>query len=158
MVLSTVVQSLDLYTSQFLFSPFLFTGMLRVGQWPSLHVREVKAIRIDYTQLRISNHTTYVSLNLCICQLATGVLNTRLGSRQSRAQLHHRPASCHGGYTLLSSSLHSHCVLSYSGISLPEAKLTHDDVGLRGGYASAKQNFQPHNTNNYCGYRSWNYH
>jgi hypothetical protein len=31
-------------------------------------------------------------------------------------------------------------------------------VGLRGGYASAKQNFQPHNTKNYCGYRSWNYH
>jgi hypothetical protein len=26
-------------------------------------------------------------------------------------------------------------------------------VGLRGGYASAKQNFQPHNTKNYCGYR-----
>ena len=31
-------------------------------------------------------------------------------------------------------------------------------VGLRGGYTSAKQNFQPHNTKNYCGYRSWNYH
>jgi hypothetical protein len=31
-------------------------------------------------------------------------------------------------------------------------------VGLRGSYASAKQNFQPHNTKNYCGYRSWNYH
>jgi hypothetical protein len=30
--------------------------------------------------------------------------------------------------------------------------------GLRGGYASAKQNFQPHNTKNYCGYRSWDYH
>jgi hypothetical protein len=35
-----------------------------------------------------------------------------------------------------------------------------DDAGegLRGGYASAKQNFQPHKTKNYCGYRSWNYH
>jgi hypothetical protein len=33
-----------------------------------------------------------------------------------------------------------------------------EDVGLRGGYTSAKQNFQPHNTKNYCGYRSWNYH
>jgi hypothetical protein len=32
------------------------------------------------------------------------------------------------------------------------------NVGLRGGYASAKQNFHPHNTKNYCGYRSWNYH
>jgi hypothetical protein len=31
-------------------------------------------------------------------------------------------------------------------------------IGLRGGYASAKQNFHPHNTKNYCGYRSWNYH
>jgi hypothetical protein len=33
-----------------------------------------------------------------------------------------------------------------------------EPVGLRGGYTSAKQNFQPHNTKNYCGYRSWNYH
>jgi hypothetical protein len=80
------------------------------------------------TQLGISNHTTYVALNPCICQLTTGVLKTRSGSRQPRAQIHHRPASCHGGYTLLSPSLHSHCVLSYSGISLPEAKLTHDEA------------------------------
>jgi hypothetical protein len=29
---------------------------------------------------------------------------------------------------LLSPSLHSHCVLSYSGIILPEAKLTHDEA------------------------------
>ena len=80
------------------------------------------------TQLRISNHTTYVALNPCICQLATGFLKTRPGSCQPRAQIHHRPASCHGGYTLLSPSLHSHCVLSYSGISLPKAKLTHDEA------------------------------
>jgi hypothetical protein len=33
---------------------------------------------------------------------------------------------------LLSPSLHSNCVLSYSGISLPEAKLIHDDVGVLG--------------------------
>jgi hypothetical protein len=71
---------------------------------------------------------TYVALNPCICQLATEVLKTRLGSCQPRAQMHHRPATCHGGYTLLSPSLHSHCVLSYSGISLPEAKLTHDET------------------------------
>jgi hypothetical protein len=71
---------------------------------------------------------TYVALNPCICQLATGVLKTRSGSHQPRAQIHHRPASCHRGYTLLSPSLHSHCVLSYSGISLPEAKLTHDEA------------------------------
>jgi hypothetical protein len=31
-------------------------------------------------------------------------------------------------------------------------------VGLRGGYASAKQKFQPHKTKNYCSYRSRNYH
>jgi hypothetical protein len=85
-------------------------------------------IRIDYTQLRISNHTTYVALNPCICQLATRFLKTRSGSRQPRAHIHHRPASCHGGYTLLSPSLHSHCMLSYSGISLSEAKLTHDEA------------------------------
>jgi hypothetical protein len=35
---------------------------------------------------------------------------------------------------------------------------TDESVGLRRGYASAKQKFQPHNTKNYCGYRSWNYH
>jgi hypothetical protein len=71
---------------------------------------------------------TYVALNPGICQLATGVLKTRSGSRQPRAQIHNRPASYHGGYTLLLPSLHSHCVLSYSGISLPEAKLTPDEA------------------------------
>jgi hypothetical protein len=30
--------------------------------------------------------------------------------------------------------------------------------GLLGGYTSTKQNFRPHKTRNYCGYRSWNYH
>jgi hypothetical protein len=49
---------------------------------------------------------TYVALNPCICQLATGFLKTRPGSCQPRAQIHHRPASCHGGYTLLLPSLH----------------------------------------------------
>jgi hypothetical protein len=29
---------------------------------------------------------------------------------------------------LLSPSLHFHCVLSYSGISLPKANLTHDEA------------------------------
>src|SRR5688500_19760379 len=104
--------------------------MLRVSQWPSLHNRGGTAIRIDYTQLRISNHTTYVALNPCICQPATGVLKTRSGSRKPRAQIHHRPASCHGGYTLLPPPLHAHFVLSYSGLSLPESRLTHD-VTLR---------------------------
>jgi hypothetical protein len=71
---------------------------------------------------------TYVALNPCICQLTTGFPKTRSCSCQPRAQIHHRPASCYGGYTLLSPSLHSHYVLSYSGISLPEAKLTHDEA------------------------------
>jgi hypothetical protein len=48
-----------------------------------------------------SNHTTYVALNPCICQLAPGFLKTKTGSRYLRVQLLHRPASCHGGYTLL---------------------------------------------------------
>jgi hypothetical protein len=47
------------------------------------------------THLGISNHTTYVELNSCICQLAIGFLKTRTGSRQPRAQIHHRLASCH---------------------------------------------------------------
>jgi hypothetical protein len=33
-----------------------------------------------------------------------------------------------------------------------------DHDGLWGGYNSAKQNFRPHKTRNYCGYISWNYH
>jgi hypothetical protein len=115
-------------TSQFLINPFIFSGLLCVSQWPSLHNRGGTVIRIDYTQLRISNHTTYVALNPCICQPATGFLKTRSGSRKPRAQIHHRPASCHGGYTLLSPPLHVHFVLSYSSLSPPEAKLTHDEA------------------------------
>jgi hypothetical protein len=102
-----------------------FTSRLRLqGSDQVSTVRGYNGDPNNFTQLRISNHTIYVALNPCICQLATGVLKTRSGSRQPRAQIHHRPASCHGGYTLLSPSLHSHCVLSYSGISLLEAKLT----------------------------------
>jgi hypothetical protein len=71
---------------------------------------------------------TYVALNPCICQPATGVLKTRSGSRKPRAQIHHCPASCYGGYTLLLPPLHAHSVLSYSGLSLPEARLTHDEA------------------------------
>jgi hypothetical protein len=102
-----------------------FTSWLRL--YGSDQVSTVRGYNGDpnrFTQLRISNHMTYVALNPCICQLATGVLKTRSGSCQPRAQIHHRPASCHGGYTLLSPSLHAHCMLSYSGISLPEANLT----------------------------------
>jgi hypothetical protein len=66
---------------------------------------------------------TYVALNPCICQLAIGFLKTRSGSRQPRAQIHHRPTSCHRGYTLLSPSLHSHCVLAFLVLVCPRPSL-----------------------------------
>jgi hypothetical protein len=50
-----------------------------------------------------------------------------MGSRQPRAQILHRPASCHRGYTLLSPSpllLHG----TLSGIGPIETKLTHDEA------------------------------
>jgi hypothetical protein len=53
---------------------------------------DLRMPKVPNTQLRISNHTTYVALNPCICQLATGFLKTRPGSRQPRAQIHHRLA------------------------------------------------------------------
>jgi hypothetical protein len=55
--------------------------------------------------------------------------------------------------------LHGRRAPTIHGSRAPTVKdLGHQVVGLRGGYTSAKQNFQPHNTKNYCGYRSWNYH
>jgi hypothetical protein len=52
-----------------------------------------------------------------------------MGSCQPRAQIHHRPASCHRGYTLLSPSLHSHCMVAFlvmvrSRQSLPDEDIT----------------------------------
>jgi hypothetical protein len=49
-----------------------------------------------------------------------------MGSRQLRAQILHHPASCHGGYTLLSTSLPLRGGLSSIGPA--EAKLTHDEA------------------------------
>jgi hypothetical protein len=46
-----------------------------------------------------------------------------MGSRQPRAQIHHRPASCHRGYTLLSPSLHSHCVVAFLVLVRPRQSL-----------------------------------
>jgi hypothetical protein len=66
---------------------------------------------------------TYVAINACICQLTIGFLKTRLDSRQPRAQIHHRPTSCHGGYTLLSPSLHSHCMLAFLVLVRPRQSL-----------------------------------
>jgi hypothetical protein len=49
---------------------------------------------------------------------------------------------------LLSLSLHSHCVLSYSGISLPKAKLTHDEAcdQLKGPRSSSLHRHGPKST------------
>jgi hypothetical protein len=44
-VLSTLVQALGLHYPSFI--TFFFTGLLRVSQWPSLHIREVTTIRIN---------------------------------------------------------------------------------------------------------------
>jgi hypothetical protein len=50
-----------------------------------------------------------------------------MGSRQPRAQIHHRPASCHGRYTLLViSPLPLRGGLSIIGPT--EAKLIHDEA------------------------------
>ena len=115
------------------YTSFILTALVSLviyaeGRRSSLYIREVRRSELINTQLGISNHTTYVALKPCICQLATGFLKTRQGSHQPRAQIHHRPASSHGGYTLLSPLLHAHFVLSYSGLSLPEARLTHDEA------------------------------
>jgi hypothetical protein len=64
-----------------------------------------------------------IAHNPCICQLTTGFLKTRPSSRQPRAQIHHRPASCHGGYMILSPSLHSHCVLAFLVLVCPRQSL-----------------------------------
>ena len=98
--------------------------MLRVSQWPSLHNRGGTAIRIDYTQLRISDHTTYVALNPCICQLATEFLKTRTGPRHPRAQYPTiQPVARWIHDTLAISPLPLR--VSLFGIGPAEAKLTH---------------------------------
>jgi hypothetical protein len=53
----------------------------------------------------------------------TGFLKTRMGSRQPRAQILPHPSSCHGGYTLLSPSLHSHCVVAFLVLVRPRPSL-----------------------------------
>jgi hypothetical protein len=58
-------------------------------------------------------------------------------------------------YNLLSVS--QLCKMGYNCL-FTDVGVTVFSEGLRAGYASAKQNFQPHKTKNYCGYRSWNYH
>jgi hypothetical protein len=105
----------------------------------SLHIREVRRSESINTQLVISNHTTYVALNPCICQLATGFLKTRTGSRDPRAQYPTiQPLARWAHITLAISPLPVRA--SYSGIGPTEAKLTHDEAcGQLKGLGSAGQ-------------------
>jgi hypothetical protein len=73
------------YTS-FILAALVSLVIYDEGRRSSLHIREVRRSESINTQLGISNHTTYVALNPCICQLATGFLKTRTGSRDPRAQ------------------------------------------------------------------------
>jgi hypothetical protein len=75
----------------------------------------------------MSNHTTYVALNPCICQLAHGFLKTRTGPRQPRAQYPTiQPLVKWIHDTLAISPLPLRAGLS--GIGPTEAKLTHDEA------------------------------
>jgi hypothetical protein len=75
-----------LYYTNFILSILISLVIYAEGRRSSLHIREVRRSESINTQLGISNHTTYVALNPCICQLATGFLKTRTGSRDPRAQ------------------------------------------------------------------------
>jgi hypothetical protein len=70
---------------------------------------------------------TYVALNPCICQLATGVLKTRMGPLQQRAKYATiQPLARWIHDTLAISPLP--LWTSPCGIGLAEAKLTHDEA------------------------------
>jgi hypothetical protein len=79
------------------------------------------------TQLGISNHKTYVALNSCICQLAPGVVKSRTGPHQPRAQYPTiQPLTRWIHDTLAISPLPLQAGLSVIGPA--EAKLTHDEA------------------------------
>jgi hypothetical protein len=63
----------------------------------SLHDRGATTIRIDYTQLRIPNHTTYVALNPCICQPFPQILHNVNRSALPGSTVLLRPASSQEG-------------------------------------------------------------
>jgi hypothetical protein len=136
------------YTS-FLLAALVSLVIYVEGRRSSLHIREVRRSKSINSQLGISNHTTYVALNPGICQLAIGFLKTKTGSRDPRAQhsivqslawlVHvtlamvsamfprvqhpHLPVSCHGGFKLLSPSLHSQCVRAVLVLVRPRQSL-----------------------------------
>jgi hypothetical protein len=70
----------------------------------SLHNQGATMIRINYTELGIPNHTTYVAFNPCLCQPFTQILQNvnRSVLPWSTVLLH--PASLPIGYTLLTPS------------------------------------------------------
>jgi hypothetical protein len=79
------------------------------------------------TQLRISNHTTYVALNPCICQPFPWILHYMNWSALPRSTLPYHPASCQEG------NWYSHhlprpvcgCLFTYG---IAGFRLTHDEV------------------------------
>jgi hypothetical protein len=114
------------------YTSFILTALVSLviydeGRRSSLHIREVRRSESFKTQLGISNHTTYVALNPCICQLAIGFLKTRTGSRDPRAQYPTiQPLARWAHVTLAISPLPVRA--SCSGIGPTEAKLTHDEA------------------------------
>jgi hypothetical protein len=114
------------------YTSFILTTLVSLviydeGRRSSLHIREVRRSESINTQLGISNHTTYVALNPCICQLAHGFLKTRTGPRQPRAQYPTiQPLARWIHDTLAISPLPLRAGLS--GIGPTEAKLTHDEA------------------------------
>jgi hypothetical protein len=114
------------YTS-FIISALVSLVIYDDGRRSTLHIREVRRSESINTQLRISNHTTYVALNTCICELAHGFLKTRTGPCQQRAQYPTiQPLARWIHDTLAISPLSLRA--SHSGIGPAEAKLTHDEA------------------------------
>jgi hypothetical protein len=114
------------YTS-FLLAALVSLVIYNEGRRSSLHIQEVRRFESINTQLGISNHTTYVALNPCICQLALGFLKTRTGPRQPRAQYPTiQPLARWIHDTLAFSPLP--LWVSLSDIGPAEAKLTHDEA------------------------------
>jgi hypothetical protein len=114
------------------------------GRRSSLHIREVRRSESINTQLGIFNHTTYVALNPCICQLAHGFLKTRMGPCQPRAQYPTiQPLARWIHDTLAISPLPLWAGLS--GIGPAEAKLTHDEAcgQLKGPRSAGQQSCRP---------------
>jgi hypothetical protein len=129
------------YTS-FILASLVSLVIYDEGRRSSLHIREVRRSELINTQLGISNHTTYVALNPCICQLATGFLKTRTGSHDPRAQHPTIQPLARWAHVTLAISPLSVCASCF-GIGPAEAKLTHDEAcGQLKGPRSAGQQLE----------------